>query len=69
VSVALARLLEWRRRDPASALGVVEAAQGRMPEEARALEPRRERLRHKLERRRRQQIDDLFGERNRQFPR
>ena len=69
VSVALARLLEWRRRDPASALGVVEAAQGRMPEEASALEPRRTRLRNKLERRRRQQIDDLFGERNRQFPR
>jgi hypothetical protein len=69
VSVALARLLEWRRRDPASALGVVEAAQGRMPEEARSLEPRRERLQRKTERRRRQQIDDLFGERNRQFPR
>ncbi len=69
VSVALARLLEWRRRDPASALGVVEAAQGRMPEEAKGLEPRRERLTHKLERRRRPQIDDLFGERNRQFPR
>ena len=34
VSVARARLFEWRRRDPQLALAVVEAAQERMPEEA-----------------------------------
>jgi hypothetical protein len=50
--VARARLLEWRRRDPASALSVVEAAQERMPDEAAALEPRRTRLRKKVTRRR-----------------
>jgi uncharacterized protein len=46
--VARARLLEWRRRDPRSALTVVEAAQERMPEEAAVLEPRRTRLRRKV---------------------
>ena len=57
VSVARARLFEWRRRDPQLALAVVEAAQGRMPEEAAGLEQRRLRLRRKVDnrlRRRRQ---------------
>ncbi len=49
VSVARARLLEWRRRDPHQALNIVEAAQRRMPEQARDLEHRRERLRRKVE--------------------
>lgn len=49
VSVARARLLEWRRRDPHQALQVVEAAQDRMPEEAHELEQRRSRLRKKVE--------------------
>ena len=49
VSVARARLLEWRRRDPASALAVVEDAQRRMPEEGRDLEHRRARLLRKVE--------------------
>jgi hypothetical protein len=48
--VARARLLEWRRRDPLSALSVVEAAQERMPEQAPDLEPRRTRLRQKVKR-------------------
>lgn len=52
VSVARARLLEWRRRDPDRALGVVEAAQGRMPDAAHELEARRARLRRKVELRR-----------------
>jgi len=46
--VARARLLEWRRRDPQLALAVVEAAQSRLPEEAPALEARRNRLRRKV---------------------
>jgi len=46
--VARARLLEWRRRDPQLALAVVEAAQGRIPGEADALEARRNRLRRKV---------------------
>ena len=50
VSVARARLLEWRRRDPEQALRVVEAAQSRMPEQAPELEHRRGRLRRKLTR-------------------
>jgi hypothetical protein len=57
VSVARARLFEWRRRDPQLALAVVEAAQERMPEEATGLELRRLRLRRKVDnqlRRRRQ---------------
>lgn len=49
VSVARARLLEWRRRDPHQALSVVEAAQVRMPEAAPALEHRRARLKRKVE--------------------
>ncbi len=48
VSVARARLLEWRRRDPLQALQVVEAAQRRMPEAADELEHRRSRLRRKV---------------------
>jgi uncharacterized protein len=47
LSVARARLLEWRRRDPQGALAVVEAAQLRMPEEAVGLQPRLARLRRK----------------------
>ena len=53
LSVARARLLEWRRRDPSSALSVVEDAQRRMPEQAPELEGRRERLVRKLARGRR----------------
>ena len=49
VSVARARLLEWRRREPSLALHVVEAALGRMPDAAAELEPRRARLRRKVE--------------------
>jgi uncharacterized protein len=48
VSVARARLFEWRRRDPQLALDVVEAAQKRMPEHANGLEQRRLRLRRKV---------------------
>jgi uncharacterized protein YprB with RNaseH-like and TPR domain len=48
VAVARARLLEWRRRDPAHALSVVEAVQRRVPEAAAELEPRRERLEKKV---------------------
>jgi hypothetical protein len=51
VTVARARLFEWRRRDPQLALAVVEAAQERMPDEATGLEHRRLRLRRKVERR------------------
>jgi uncharacterized protein YprB with RNaseH-like and TPR domain len=49
VSVARARLLEWRRRDPHQALSIVEAAQRRMPDQALDLEHRRQRLRRKVE--------------------
>ena len=49
VSVARARLLEWRRREPSLALYVVEAALDRMPDAAAELEPRRARLRRKVE--------------------
>jgi uncharacterized protein len=52
VALARARLLEWRRRDPAGALAVVEAARERMPDAAPELEARRERLRRKLSGRR-----------------
>ena len=52
VAVARARLLEWRRRDPLQALSVVEAAQGRMPDEAHELDSRRARLRRKVDLRR-----------------
>jgi hypothetical protein len=51
VSLARARLLEWRRREPQLALAVVEAAQRRMPHEAEGLEPRRARLRRKVTKR------------------
>ena len=51
VSVARARLFEWRRRDPQLALAVVEAAQQRMPEHATGLEGRRLRLRRKVDNR------------------
>src|SRR3989441_4217756 len=49
VSVARARLLEWRRRDPEQALIVVEDAQRRMPYAAGDLEGRRARLPRKGE--------------------
>ena len=48
VSLARARLLEWRRRDPRQALQVVEAARSRMPEAAEELEHRRARLSRKV---------------------
>jgi uncharacterized protein len=51
VSVARARLFEWRRRDPQLALAVVEAAQERMPDHAGGLEQRRLRLRRKVDNR------------------
>jgi hypothetical protein len=60
VSVARAILLEWRRRDPHTALSVVEAAQRRMPEVAADLEPRRERLTRKTERPRRRREQPLL---------
>jgi uncharacterized protein YprB with RNaseH-like and TPR domain len=49
VSIARARLLEWRRRDPHQALSIVEAALQRMPDQAPDLEHRRKRLRRKVE--------------------
>jgi len=49
LSIARARLLEWRRRDASSALSVVEAALRRMPDQAPDLEHRRARLRRKLD--------------------
>jgi hypothetical protein len=52
IALARARLLEWRRRDPARALAVVEEAQRRVPEAADLLGARRDRLRSKLLRRR-----------------
>ncbi|HEY2598200.1 MAG TPA: ribonuclease H-like domain-containing protein [Candidatus Dormibacteraeota bacterium] len=51
VAVARARLLEWRRRDPYTALHVVEAAQQRMPDETESLESRLVRLRRKVKKR------------------
>jgi hypothetical protein len=51
VSIARARLLEWRRRDPTAALDVVEAARRRMPEESEILESRLVRLRRKVKKR------------------
>jgi uncharacterized protein YprB with RNaseH-like and TPR domain len=50
VSLARARLLEWRRRDPETALRVVEDAQRRMTESAGELEGRRARLQRKVAR-------------------
>lgn len=63
VSVARARLLEWRRREPQLALAVVEAAQRRMPHEAEGLEPRKARLSRKVTKRlsRRQRTLQNFG--------
>jgi hypothetical protein len=51
LSVARARLLEWRRRDPRGALAVVEDARRRMPEAAPELEGRHDRLLRKVSRR------------------
>ena len=51
LSVARARLLEWRRRDPHGALAVVEDARRRMPEAAPELELRHSRLVRKVKRR------------------
>jgi uncharacterized protein len=51
LSVARARLLEWRRRDPRGALAVVEDARRRMPEAATELEGRHHRLLRKVSRR------------------
>ena len=51
VSVARARLLEWRKRDPLAALVVIEGARMRMPEEAEILESRLVRLRRKARKR------------------
>ena len=61
VSVARARLLEWRRRDPEAALRVVEEAQRRMPDEAADLDTRRERLVRKVGRRRKSVQTDTFS--------
>jgi uncharacterized protein len=52
LSVARARLLEWRRRDPRAALSVVEEAQRRMPDAASEMEVRRARLVRKVKTRR-----------------
>ena len=49
LSIARARLLEWRRRDASQALSVVEAALRRMPDQSPDLEHRRARLRRKLD--------------------
>ncbi len=51
VSIARARLLEWRKRDPLAALIVVEGARRRMPEEAELLESRLVRLQRKARKR------------------
>ena len=51
VSIARARLLEWRKRDPFAALSVVEGARRRMPDEAEMLESRLMRLRRKVKKR------------------
>ncbi|HEY8817162.1 MAG TPA: hypothetical protein VIP57_18935, partial [Candidatus Dormibacteraeota bacterium] len=51
VSLARARLLEWRKRDPLAALVVVEGAGRRMPDEAQILESRLARLRRKARKR------------------
>ena len=51
VSIARARLLEWRKRDPMAALIVVESARRRMPEQAELLESRLVRLQRKVRKR------------------
>ena len=56
VSVARARLLEWRRRDPHAALSVVEEARRRMPEEAAELDGRHARLVRKVTKRASRQV-------------
>jgi len=56
VSIARARLLEWRRLDPHQALRVVEDARRRMPETAAELEPRLTRLRRKVQARDRDRL-------------
>lgn len=56
VSVARARILEWRRRDPQRALRVVEDAQRRMPDMAAELASRLARLRRKVEARDRDRL-------------
>jgi uncharacterized protein len=58
LSVARARLLEWRRRDPQRALSVVEDARRRMPHEAAGLEGRRARLQRKMVSRRNVKLRD-----------
>jgi len=67
VSVARARLLEWRRRDPEQALSVVEAALRRMPDAGAELEHRLARLRRKLAVRRRSAARGLRQVRQTQF--
>ena len=62
LAVARARLLEWRKKDPGTALRVVEDARRRMPELAAELEPRLARLRRKVDARER---DHLRRRRNR----
>jgi hypothetical protein len=62
VSLARARLLEWRRRDPHRALAVVEAAQHRMPHEAADLETRRARLRLKVAKREIRHVPAIDGD-------
>jgi len=52
ISLARARLLEWRRRDPQRALAVVEDARRRMPEEAASMDTRHARLLRKVDSRR-----------------
>src|SRR3989449_8154097 len=49
VSLARARLLEWRRRAPGGAISVVEDARRRMPEHAGGVEGRRARLLRKVD--------------------
>jgi uncharacterized protein len=56
VSVARARLLEWRKLDPHQALRVVEDARRRMPETAAELESRLTRLRRKVQARDRDRL-------------
>ena len=52
ISLARARLLEWRRRDPQRALAVVEDARRRMPHEAASMDTRHARLLRKVDSRR-----------------
>ena len=52
IAIARARLLEWKKRNPAQALEIVEQAQQRIPESAHELEHRRIRLAQKISRHR-----------------